>query len=66
MAVVEAKDQLASKLTSIGTLINPQFSFQKWIGDTLRSISTQNMVCLRSKMAVLEAKDQLKINWPPN
>ena len=58
------EDQLASKLTSMGTLMNTQFLFQEWIGDTLRSISTQNTVCQLSKMAVLEAKDQLKINWP--
>ena len=36
------------------TLMNPQFSLQIWIGDDLRSISTQNNVGQLSKLAELD------------
>ena len=57
------KDDWARDQISIGlkgqppknmALMNPQFSLQIWIGDDLRSISTQNNVGQLSKMAELD------------
>ena len=64
MTELETKYQLASRdsLQKNVTLMKPLFSLQVWIGDILRTISTQKSVCINSHMTELDTRG---CSWRP-